>query len=64
MRNLILNFVNLTKKEIFGIFWPSYKETFLITLIVFFISLIISILLWLIDNSLLRLVSLFMLIKV
>ncbi|XBC41303.1 MAG: preprotein translocase subunit SecE [Buchnera aphidicola (Nurudea yanoniella)] len=46
-----------TKKETKKITWPSFKETLHITIIVIIATFLISLILWGLDNFLIRLVS-------
>ncbi|CUR53015.1 preprotein translocase subunit SecE [Buchnera aphidicola] len=46
-----------TKNEIRNITWPNKKETFKITIVILFIILITSSVLWVLDNMCLRIIS-------
>ncbi|QCI23556.1 preprotein translocase subunit SecE [Buchnera aphidicola] len=49
--------IHETKQEIYKITWPNLTETFRTTIIVIITTFIISLILWGLDNILIRLVS-------
>ncbi|XBC39277.1 MAG: preprotein translocase subunit SecE [Buchnera aphidicola (Nurudea shiraii)] len=55
----ILFLINETKKETKKIHWPHLKETFHTTIIVIIVTIVISLILWGLDNILIRVVSFF-----
>ncbi|QCI27045.1 preprotein translocase subunit SecE [Buchnera aphidicola] len=48
----IINFINMIKLEINNIYWPSFNETIKITCSIFIISILLSLILWIIDKFL------------
>ncbi|PPI88297.1 preprotein translocase subunit SecE [Candidatus Pantoea edessiphila] len=50
-------FIRESKAEIKKVTWPTYQETFRITLIVIAVTILMSLILWGLDNILVRLVS-------
>ncbi|WP_343183118.1 preprotein translocase subunit SecE [Buchnera aphidicola (Neophyllaphis podocarpi)] len=53
----IVIFIKKTKKEVNNIIWPKFQETLYTTLIVIFVTIITSIILWGLDNLLFSLIS-------
>ncbi|MBK4775551.1 preprotein translocase subunit SecE [Candidatus Pantoea edessiphila] len=53
----ILVFIRESKAELKKVVWPTYRETFRITLIVIVITTLMSLLLWGLDNIIVHLVS-------
>ncbi|PPI88962.1 preprotein translocase subunit SecE [Candidatus Pantoea edessiphila] len=53
----ILVFTRESKAEIKKVVWPTYQETFRITLIVIAVTTIMSLILWGLDNIVVRMVS-------
>ncbi|PPI86647.1 preprotein translocase subunit SecE [Candidatus Pantoea edessiphila] len=52
-----LIFIRESKAEMKKVVWPSYQETFRITVIVIAVTILMSLLLWGLDNILVRVVS-------
>ncbi|QFQ32789.1 preprotein translocase subunit SecE [Buchnera aphidicola (Aphis fabae)] len=53
----ILLYVNASKSEMKKIIWPKYKETLYTTLIIIFVTIFMSLLLWGLDNIIFRLIA-------
>ncbi|QCI20205.1 preprotein translocase subunit SecE [Buchnera aphidicola (Brachycaudus cardui)] len=53
----ISSYIKLSKKEMQKIIWPTYKETLYTTLIVISVTIVISLLLWSVDNIIFRLIA-------
>ncbi|MBZ2279130.1 MAG: preprotein translocase subunit SecE, partial [Buchnera aphidicola] len=52
-----LSFIKDSKQEIYKITWPKYKETIYTTCIIIFVTIILSIILWGVDNIIFRLIT-------
>ncbi|MXP56511.1 preprotein translocase subunit SecE [Pantoea sp. Mhis] len=50
-------FIREAKNEMRRVIWPTFQETFHTTLVVFFVTTIVSLILWGLDSILVRLVS-------
>ncbi len=55
----IILFIIRSKLEIKNIIWPSIKDVTKMVLIIFFLSVLISLVMWLIDNFIIYLISMF-----
>ncbi|XRX42585.1 MAG: preprotein translocase subunit SecE [Buchnera aphidicola (Eriosoma harunire)] len=55
---ILYSSIKKTKEEIQKIIWPSYKDTLYTTLIVSIVTTVMSLILWLLDKTLLYLVTL------
>ena len=53
----ILSYINTLKNEMQKIIWPKYKETLYTTLIIIFVTIFMSLLLWGLDNIIFRLIA-------
>lgn len=53
----ILLYINASKSEIQKIIWPKYKETLYTTLIIIFVTIFMSLLLWGLDNIIFRMIT-------
>nr|WP_159989552.1 preprotein translocase subunit SecE [Pantoea sp. SoEX]MXP50796.1 preprotein translocase subunit SecE [Pantoea sp. SoEX] len=53
----ILVFIRESKAELKKVIWPTYQETFRITLIVIVVTTFMSLILWGLDNILVRVIS-------
>lgn len=52
-----INFINETRMEVYKVIWPTKKETLNTTLVISIITIIISCILWILDNIILHIVS-------
>ncbi|QCI18040.1 preprotein translocase subunit SecE [Buchnera aphidicola (Aphis nasturtii)] len=55
----ILLYIKASKSEMQKIIWPKYKETLYTTLIIIFVTMFMSLILWGIDNIIFRLIAFF-----
>ncbi|AHG60320.1 preprotein translocase subunit SecE [Buchnera aphidicola] len=53
----IFSYIKMSKKEMQKITWPEYKETLYTTFIVISVTIIISLILWGLDNIIFRLIA-------
>ncbi len=53
----IFLYIKMSQKEVQKIIWPKYKETLYTTLIVIFVTILISFLLWCLDSIIFRLIA-------
>ncbi|WP_053940033.1 preprotein translocase subunit SecE [Buchnera aphidicola] len=59
----ILLYIKASKSEMQKIIWPKYKETLYTTLIIIFVTIFMSLILWGIDNIIFRLIAFFISLK-
>ncbi|CAL4326110.1 preprotein translocase subunit SecE [Buchnera aphidicola] len=53
----LFSYIQMSKKEMQKIIWPEYKETLYTTFIVISVTVIISFILWSLDNIIFRLIT-------